>query len=75
MIACAAKEGSVALDGKGVHSSFAKALLDNLATPAIDIRVLLGRVRDEVYRDTDRTQEPFVYGLLSGEVVTLAKAH
>jgi uncharacterized caspase-like protein len=71
LIAFAAKAGAVAADGDGVHSPFSTALLNHIATPGLDLRIALGRVRDEVLKSTNRRQEPFVYGSLGGETVTL----
>jgi hypothetical protein len=71
LIAYAAKAGSIAADGTGFNSPFTAALLKNIATPGLDIRLSLGRVRDEVLIKTDRRQEPFVYGALGGSTVTL----
>lgn len=72
LIAFAAKAGSVAEDGKGDHSPFTRALLKHIAEPGLDIRLALGRVRDEVIASTQSTQEPFVYGSLGGSVITLS---
>jgi hypothetical protein len=72
LIAYAAKAGDVALDGEGDHSPFATALIKHLTTPDVDIRIVLGKVRDEVLRITSNRQEPFVYGSLSGETISLA---
>ena len=74
LVAFAAKAGSVAADGQGRHSPFTEALLKHLATPGLDIRFALGRVRDEVLTKTGRRQEPFVYGSLGGATVTLLPA-
>lgn len=71
LVAFAAKAGSTASDGSGGHSPFTAALLKYIAVPGLDIRLALGRVRDEVYNDTDRKQEPFVYGSLGGSDVSL----
>ncbi|SFV16450.1 Uncharacterized protein, contains caspase domain [Bradyrhizobium arachidis] len=71
LIAFAAKAGAVAADGDGAHSPFATALLNHLATPGLDLRLTLGRVRDEVLKSTARRQEPFVYGSLGGDTVAL----
>ncbi|SFV16444.1 Uncharacterized protein, contains caspase domain [Bradyrhizobium arachidis] len=71
LIAFAAKAGAVAGDGDGAHSPFATALLNHLATPGLDLRLTLGRVRDEVMKSTARRQEPFVYGSLGGDTVAL----
>jgi len=71
LIAFAAKAGSVATDGEGPHSPFTGALLKHLPTPGVDVRILFGRVRDDVFTSTARRQEPFVYGSLGGSDVTL----
>jgi uncharacterized caspase-like protein len=74
LIAFAAKAGSVATDGEGPHSPFTAALLKHLPTPGLDVRILFGRVRDDVFTSTARRQEPFVYGSLGGSDVTLVPA-
>jgi uncharacterized caspase-like protein len=74
LIAFAAKAGSVATDGEGPHSPFTNALLKHLPTPGLDVRILFGRVRDDVFTSTARRQEPFVYGSLGGSDVTLVPA-
>src|ERR1041384_6080123 len=66
LIAFAAKAGSVATDGEGPHSPFTAALLKHLPTPGVDVRIVFGRVRDDVFTSTARQQEPFVYGSLGG---------
>jgi uncharacterized caspase-like protein len=71
LIAFAAKAGSVATDGEGPHSPFTAALLKHLPTPGLDVRILFGRVRDDVFTSTARRQEPFVYGSLGGSDVTI----
>jgi uncharacterized caspase-like protein len=72
LIAFAAKAGLTAADGDGTHSPFTTALLKHLVTPGLDVRLALGRVRDEVLSRTGNKQEPFVYGSLGGSTVTLA---
>ncbi len=71
LIAFAAKAGSTAADGDGRNSPFTTALLNNLTTPGLDIRLAFGRVRDEVLKITGSRQEPFVYGSLGGTTVAL----
>jgi len=72
LVAYAAKAGSTAIDGDGLHSPFTLALLKDLVVPNLDIRLSLGRVRDDVIEATASKQEPFVYGSLGGNTVTLA---
>ncbi len=74
LIAFAAKAGSTAADGYGRNSPFTTALLNNLGTPGLDLRLSLGRVRDEVLKATNGEQEPFVYGSLGGSTVELVPA-
>src|SRR5262249_30044015 len=71
LIAFAAKAGSIAADGKGIHSPFTEALLQHIATPGLDLRIAFGRVRDEVLKSTGSKQEPFMYGSLGGTNVAL----
>jgi formylglycine-generating enzyme required for sulfatase activity len=74
LIAYAAKAGSTAADGDGTNSPYTTAMLKHLTTPGLDVRLALGRVRDEVLRNTGRRQEPFVYGSLGGAEVALVAA-
>jgi uncharacterized caspase-like protein len=71
LIAFAAKAGSTASDGEGQNSPFATALINNLGTPGLDLRIAFGRVRDDVLKATGHKQEPFVYGSLGGNIVSL----
>ena len=73
LIAFAAKAGSTAADGtEEGHSPFTKALLDHLLTPGLDVRLALGKVRDDVLKATGNRQEPYVYGSLGGSFIALA---
>jgi DNA segregation ATPase FtsK/SpoIIIE-like protein len=74
LIAYAAKAGSTANDGDGLHSPFTAAILKNLTVPGLDVRLAFGRVRDEVLKETSNQQEPFVYGSLGGGNVSLVPA-
>ena len=71
LVAYAAKAGSVSYDGFGQHSPFTTALLKHIAEPGLDVRIALGRVRDEVLKITGSKQEPFVYGSLGGTTIAL----
>ena len=66
LIAYATKAGSTAEDRDGEHSPFTTALLTNLTTPGLDIRLAFGRVRDQVMKISGGRQEPVVYGSLGG---------
>jgi hypothetical protein len=74
MVAFAAKAGSTALDGDGVHSPFTASLVRHIATPGLDLRKVFGYIRDEVLKNTGNRQEPFVYGSLGGDDVPLVPA-
>ena len=71
LIAYSAKAGSIAQDGNGRNSPFTMALARHLTTPGLDLRRAFGFVRDEVLKATSNRQEPFLYGSLGGEDVTL----
>lgn len=71
LIAFATKAGDVADDGSGEHSQYESALAKFIAEPGVDVRVALGRVRDEVLKNTGNRQEPFVYGSLGGDELAL----
>src|SRR5262249_34579390 len=74
LIAYAAKAGSSAEDGQAQHSPYATALLNNLFEPGLELRLALGRVRDEVLKTTGQRQEPYVAGSLGGEAIYLVPA-
>jgi hypothetical protein len=72
LVAFAARAGSTAADGDGADSPFTTALLRHLATPGLDVRLALGRVRDDVLASTKGRQEPFVYTSFGGTEISLA---
>jgi uncharacterized caspase-like protein len=74
LIAFASKAGSTASDGDGKYSPFTTALVKHIATPGLDLRKAFGFVRDDVLRSTNNRQEPYVYGSLGGEDVSLVPA-
>lgn len=71
LVAFASKAGTVAMDGEGKNSPFATALSKYLTEPGVDVRIALGKVRDDVVTATNREQEPFVYGSLGGAQIFL----
>jgi Caspase domain len=71
LVAYAAKAGSVSYDGTGANSPFTTALVKYITAPGVDIRIALGKVRDEVLASTGNRQEPFVYGSLGGDDISL----
>lgn len=74
MIAFAAKAGSTASDGDAKNSPFATALVERLPMPGLDLRKAFGFIRDDVLKTTGYQQEPYVYGSLGGDDVSLVPA-
>ena len=72
LVAYAAKEGTVAADGAGRNSPYTEALLAHLEEPGLEVGWMFREVRDAVLASTGGSQEPFVYGSLSGKRVYLA---
>ncbi|QEW19738.1 Polar organelle development protein [Marinibacterium anthonyi] len=72
LVAFAAKDGQVALDGKGLHSPYATALMDKMVQPGLEISLMFRQVRDEVLQITSNLQEPHTYGSLTGVPFYLA---
>ena len=71
LIAFAAKAGSTASDGDSKNSPFTAALVKYLPKPGLDLRKAFGFTRDEVLKATNNRQEPFIYGSLGGDDVSL----
>jgi tetratricopeptide (TPR) repeat protein len=66
LVVYSAKHGQTALDGDGQNSPFVTALINRMKTPGIEVRRLFDLVRDDVMAITDRHQQPFSYGSVSG---------
>jgi tetratricopeptide (TPR) repeat protein len=66
LVVYAAKHGQIALDGEGENSPFVTALAKRMLMPGVDIRRVFDHVRDDVMEATQRRQQPFSYGSLSG---------
>jgi uncharacterized caspase-like protein len=61
LIAYAAKSGTVATDGAGAaNSPFTASLINHIATPGLDIRLVLGHVYEDVRAATRQQQTPEV---------------
>ncbi|WP_299818623.1 caspase family protein [uncultured Roseibium sp.] len=67
MIAFATAPGDVALDGAGSNSPFTEALARLIGTPDLEVRHLMGRVRESVYTSTGERQLPWLNEALIGE--------
>lgn len=66
MVVYAAKHGETALDGDAGNSPFVTALAKNVERPGLEVRLLFDNVRDDVMDMTNRRQQPFTYGSISG---------
>jgi uncharacterized caspase-like protein len=62
-------EGRPARPGRrrAAQSPFAKALLEHIEEPGLEIGLLFRKVRDTVLKGTGGAQEPFIYGSLPSE--------
>lgn len=68
LVIYAAKDGTTADDGVGrPHSPFTQALLKHIATPGTEVRILFGRIGEDVAAVTGRQQLPHLYGTLGGK--------
>jgi uncharacterized caspase-like protein len=72
LIAFSTAPGQVALDGDGANSPFTEGLLKYLATPGLEVRQMLTRVRDDVARATHDRQLPWDNSSLRGDVYLAA---
>ncbi len=69
----AAAVGAVALDGQ-TNSPFAQSFARWVSEPNVDLRLLAGRIRDDVMATTGGQQRPFVSASLSGNATVLTPA-
>jgi len=67
MIAFATSPGDVALDGSSDNSPFTEALARLIGTPDLEVRHLMGKVRESVYATTGERQLPWLNEALIGE--------
>jgi TPR repeat protein len=74
LVAFAAKDGQVALDGAGDNSPYARALIEKMVKPGLEISLMFRQVRDKVLQETNNLQEPHTYGSLTGVPFYLAGA-
>jgi Caspase domain len=70
----AAAAGHVAHDGKTGNSPFAQSFARWVGEQNIDLRLLAGKIRDDVIASTAGAQRPFVSASLPGKVTPLAPA-
>jgi uncharacterized caspase-like protein len=67
LVAFATAPGQVASDGHGQNSPFTAALLQHIETPGLEVRPMLGRVRQSVREATAGSQVPWENSSLEGE--------
>jgi hypothetical protein len=67
LVAYATDPGNVAYDGAGRNSVFTSAFLRHMEAPALDVRLMFGRVRQEVVVATGGRQVPWVEEAVIGE--------
>lgn len=68
-VAFATAPGSVAADGDGRNSPFARALLKYIRMPGLEVNQILRNVRADVYAATAGRQVPWDHSSLIGELV------
>jgi len=69
IVAYAARDGEVALDGRaGENSPYAGALMRHLAEPGLELGRLFRKVRVDVLAATGGRQRPFEYGSLTEDL-------
>lgn len=73
LIAFATQPGNVALDGAGKNSPFTEALLKHIETPGLDVAVMMRRVRQKVFSQTNGSQVPWSTSSLTGEFAFAAR--
>ena len=67
LVAYAARDGLVAMDGESGNSPFATALVEHLEEPGVEINLLFRKIRDRVFTSTRGQQEPYTYGSLPAQ--------
>ena len=75
LVAYAAIDGQVALDGQGRNGPYAEALIRNLGTPDLEIGLMFAKVRDEVLAKTGNLQEPWTYGSLPSKPFAIVSSN
>jgi hypothetical protein len=68
LIVYSTQPNNVALDGAGRNSPFTAALLKHVATPGLEVRQMISRVRADVLVATDKKQTPWDSSSLVGDV-------
>ena len=68
LIVYSTQPNNIALDGAGRNSPFTAALLKYVATPGLEVRQMISRVRGDVLAATDRKQTPWDSSSLVGDI-------
>ena len=68
LIVYSTQPNNIALDGAGRNSPFTAALLKHMATPGLEVRQMLSRVRGDVLASTDKKQTPWDSSSLVGDI-------
>jgi hypothetical protein len=68
LIVYSTQPNNVALDGAGRNSPFTAALLKHVATPGLEVRQMISRVRGDVLDATEHRQRPWDSSSLVGDV-------
>jgi hypothetical protein len=68
LIVYSTQPNNTALDGAGRNSPFTAALLKHVATPGLEVRQMLSRVREDVLATTQQKQIPWDSSSLVGDV-------
>ena len=68
LIVYSTQPNNVALDGAGRNSPFTAALLKHVATPGLEVRQMISKVRNDVLQATNRQQTPWDSSSLVGDV-------
>ncbi|MFZ1813718.1 MAG: caspase family protein [Rhizobiaceae bacterium] len=73
MVVFSAAPGEVALDGSGANSPFSEALASRITQPGLEIRQMMGRVRQDVLAATNDKQVPWVNEAIAGDFYLAGK--
>ena len=68
LIVYSTQPNNTAFDGAGRNSPFTAALLNHVATPGLEVRQMISRVRGDVLAATDQKQTPWDSSSLVGDV-------
>ena len=72
VVAYAASDGTVALDGKGRNSPYTEALLAHLEEPGLELGLMFRKVSEAVRKTTGNDQQPVTYDNLPSAGIYLA---